>query len=206
MIIMKTSIPVLMATMAIMMVGCSDDSTLPVSPTDQAAQGMAPLAKSITREFTTTEGPDLANPAGYIVDPGFSPPHNKNKMIVRGMVVRNRVNATSLDGGTDLLSGKGVLEMNFTYDYSAAKGECWGKLTLDPDAFEGGDCVWEITWNGTITVPSPGVFVCPTKWVGHGKGGAIDRMQFSSDDQVMTIWDMPNAGWTGSGTGFVKSH
>jgi len=201
---MKTSILLLMATLAIMMVGCSDDSALPVSPADQATQGVAPLAKSITRVFTATEGPDLSNPLDYIIDPGFSPPNNKNKMIVRGMVVRNLVNAPFDDGGTDLLTGKGVLEMNFTYDNSANEGVCWGKLTLDPDAPEAVDGVWEITWNGKITLGASG-FVCPMKWVGHGRGGAIDGMQFFSDDQVMTITSMPFE-WTGLGTGFVKSH
>jgi hypothetical protein len=200
---MKTSILLLMAILAIMMVGCSDDSALPVSPADQATQGVAPLAKSITRAFTATEGPDMSNPLDYIIDPGFSPSNNKNKMIVRGMVVRNLVNAT-FQGGPDLLSGRGVLEMNFTFDLSANEGVCWGKLTLDPDAPEAGDGVWEITWNGKITLGASG-FVCPMKWVGHGKGGAIDGMQFSSDDQVMTITRMPDL-WTGAGTGFVKLH
>lgn len=202
---MKNLALVLMAAVAMVLAGCSDESALPVSPTDQAAQGVAPLAKNVVRPFTTTEGPDLLNPLGYVIDPGSSPPHNKNKMIVRGMVVRNVVTAVFPEGGLDLISGHGILEMNFTFDNSAMEGICWGKLKLDPDAVEAGDGVWEITWNGTITVNAMGIFECPMKWVGHGKGGAIDGMQSFSDDQVMTIWS-PFDGWAGQGTGFIKAH
>jgi hypothetical protein len=120
------------------------------------------------------------------------------------MVVRNLVNATFAGGGTDPISGHGLLEMNFTYDYIENKGLCWGKLALDPDNPDAGDGIWDITWNGTITL-GPSGFVCPWKCVGHGKGGAIDGMQLFSDDQIITIWSMPD-GWTGAGTGVIKSH
>jgi hypothetical protein len=203
---MKAIVLLLMSVLVLAVVGCSDDSTPPVSPTDQAAQGAASLEKRIIRDFEATEGPDLENPAGYIIDFGYGPPHNKNKMIVRGMVVRNWVRADFPEGGPDYVSGHGVLEMNFTFDLSANEGVCWGKLTLDPDNPEAGDGVWDITWNGTIMLGASGL-VCPMKWVGHGKGGAIDGMQFFSDDQVMTIWSpFPFEGWGGAGTGFIKSH
>jgi hypothetical protein len=197
-------VAILLACVGFSLIGCSEQSQAPVAPSDQAAQGTASLEKRIIRDFTAAEAPDLLNPAGYIIDPGFSPPHNKNKTIVRGMLLRNVVMATFLDGGTDLLSGHGVIEMNFTIDLSANEGVCWGKLTLDPDAPEAGDGVWEITWNGTTTLGASG-FVSPMKWVGQGKGGAIDGMQLFCDDQVMTIWSFPD-GWTGAGTGSIKSH
>jgi hypothetical protein len=203
---MKTIVLLLMSALVLAVVGCSDDSTPPVSPTDQAAQGAASLEKRIIRDLEATEGPDLDNPLGYIIDLGSGPPHNKNKLIVRGMVVRNLVHADFSDGGPDYVSGHGVLEMNFTFDLSVNEGVCWGKLTLDPDNPEAVDGVWDITWNGTIKLGASG-FVCPMKWVGHGRGGVIDGMQFFSDDQVMNIWsEFPFEGWGGVGTGFIKLH
>ena len=141
-------VAILLACVGFSLIGCSEQSQAPVAPSDQAAQGTASLEKRIIRDFTAAEAPDLLNPAGYIIDPGFSPPHNKNKTIVRGMLLRNVVMATFLDGGTDLLSGHGVIEMNFTIDLSANEGVCWGKLTLDPDAPEAGDGVGDhLEWN-----------------------------------------------------------
>ena len=70
--------------------------------------------------------------------------------------------------------------------YEDKAGVRWGKLTLDPDAPESGDGVWEITWNGTTTLGASG-FVSPMKWVGQGKGGAIDGMQLTLAERRSTL-------------------
>ena len=190
----------LMATTGLLVLGCSDNSTPVVSPTDQSATVTGPLGKVEIREFTSTAGPD---PAFVVLDPGFQKSAD-GKMVVRGLVEKSVFNATFADGETDLLSGNGVLELNYTVDLVAGEMMGWGKLTITPTAPEANGGVWEIGWKG------PGWFVENVGWVtaakmiGRGRGGAINGMQLNATLNLVT-WEIP-FGWTGTGNGCIKSH
>ena len=200
---MKTAFVALLlvAAVAFMVMGCSDDSTQPVSPTDQSIQAPGPLQKNIIREFLGEEGPDPDGP-GLVLSP--------MRIVDDGMTFQSlRENtyfhADFLDGGPDLVSGKGVLELNYKFDPNTFEGFTWGKLVLKPDALVGADGVWEISWQGKMWVDLTGQTIAPLKWVGHGKGGAVNGMQLFGDD---TIYMTDFAHWIGKGgkNCYVKEH
>ena len=143
----------LLAGIAFVVAGCSDNSTVPVSPTDQSAQAPASLAKQVGYTFKAVMSPNLIPRGDYVIDPGntnYPAKYGKDsplKTTTRGFVVRS-LWTTTWDPpapSVDLLTGTGVLEMNFNVDYVTGKGQTWGKLTIDPYNDDG---VWELSWNG----------------------------------------------------------
>lgn len=190
---------VLFSFLGLMLVGCSDESQSPVSPTDQSS---ASLQKNIIRPFTSTEGPNLANPGLIIPAPRIV----DGKTIFMGIQENTVFNATFLDGGPDLLSGFGVLELNSIIDNATGAGFTWGKLALTPSNPTAMGGVWEISWHGNGYVdPSTGMTITPLKWVGHGKGGAVNGMQFRCDD---TIYMTNLLDWVGKDgeNCYIKEH
>jgi hypothetical protein len=204
---------VLFAFVGLMLVGCSDESQSPVGPSDQSIQSSASLQKNIIRSFTGKEGPDVLGfpPPSTLIDPGSLKIVDGNKMISRGMIEHTYFTATFPldDPRPDLLSGKGILELNSNFDLTTGEGFCWGKLTVTPDNPLALGGVWEISWHGEMypgSDPILGVVtICPLKWVGHGKGGAVNGMQLHGDDIIKYI-DPFN--WRGDGgqNCYIKEH
>jgi hypothetical protein len=197
----------LMATMAFVVVGCSDTPTQPVSPTDQAAIASGSLGKNLIRPFNVTVGPLSPNPFVTVLDTG-STWYPDGKTMIKGMLLRTFFNAAfpAGDNGPDLLTGTGVLEMNIKLDPVTGVLFTWGKLTVTPGASgaEGGK--WEISWEGKGTYydPTGAVYpVVPLKMVGRGNGGVLTGMQISAD---VTIVGGPPVNWGGAGGGLLKSH
>ena len=96
-------------------------------------------------------------PPLMVIDPG-STKFADGKMISRGMLEHTFFKATFKDGGLDLLSGKGILELNSTFDMNKFEGFCWGKLTVTPDNPLALGGVWEISWHGKMFMgPDPGI-------------------------------------------------
>lgn len=197
----------LMAVMAFVVAGCSDNSTVPVSPTDQSIQAPAPLAKQVGYNFTALMEPNLSHPDGYVINDGntnYPAKYGKDsklKTTTRGFVVRSLWTVTAWDPpapGVDLLSGTGVLEMNFNVDYATGKGQTWGKLTVDPYNDDG---VWELSWVGQSTLDPLRGWVCPLKGVGQGKGGAVDGMHVFHEGEII-LWALN--GWVGHSSGFIR--
>ena len=186
----------LFAFVGLMLVGCSDQSQSPVSPNDQMT-----LEKNTIRSFTSTEGPSVTNPL-YI--PGTMHVVN-GKVVSKGNLQNTFFSAIFSDGGPDLLSGDGVLELNSVYDEITFEGHTWGKLTITPTNPDAKGGVWEITWHGKLYFdPLKGV-VAPLKWVGHGKGGAVNGMQFFCDDTIIYLDPLTWSG--GGGTNcYIKVH
>ena len=147
---------VLFAFVGLTLVGCSDESQSPVAPTDQSIQSPTSLQKNIIRPFTGKEGPDVVGflPPLTLIDPGSSKIVDGNKMISRGMLEHTFFKATFKDGGLDLLSGKGILELNSNFDLATGEGFTWGKLTVTPDNPLALGGVWEISWHGEM-FPGP---------------------------------------------------
>lgn len=196
----------LMAAMAFVIAGCSDNSTVPVSPTDQSVQAPASLAKQVGYNFTAVMGPNLSPKEDYVIDAGntkYPAKYGKDselKTTTRGFVVRSLWNVTGWDPapGVDLLSGTGVLELNFNADYVTGKGQTWGKLTIDPKNDDG---VWECSWVAPSTFDPTQGWVCPLKGVGQGKGGAVDGMHMFYEGKIV-LWALD--GWVGFGSGSIR--
>lgn len=190
---MKTATLLLMATLAIMTVGCSDDSALPVSPTDQSGQAPTLLGKISTTEFTAQVWP-----IGLIAEPITKFPDGK--VMVKG--IRQPVMVTAVFGSSpDLLTGTGEVEINGLSDYNAGVGQWYGKLTITPDV--GG--VWEFTFHGTATLDWGTLeWTIPLKEEGHGKGGSLTGMQCRMEN-IITANFMLNS-WTGAAQGVITSH
>jgi hypothetical protein len=194
----------LAASVAFVALGCSDNPTEPVLPADQSTVVPPSLGKDISGGFSEEVGPFSNNPFEVVLDPGFTK-NPDGKSIGRGLLLKTFFKAAFPGDfpGTDLLSGDGVLEMNFNGDLVAGELFTWGKLTVTPCAPEAGGGVWEITWSGKGTLTPQG-WVTPLKQVGHGKGGALTGMQLTGD-LVVTLWELP-VGWTGTGNGFIRAH
>lgn len=188
---------VLFSFMGLMLVGCSDESQSPVSPVDHSS-----MEKNIIRPFISKEGPNLADPGLIVPDPKIT----DSKTIFMGIKMNTYFEATFLDGGPDLLSGYGKLELNSITDNATGAGFAWGKLTLTPTNPAANGGIWEISWHGNGYIDfSTGMSITPLTWVGHGKGGAINGMQFRCDD---TIYMTSLLDWIGKDgqNNFIKEH
>lgn len=180
----------------LMLTGCSDESSPLVAPDGPFAQSPVSLEKNAARDFTGVMQPTA------LIDPGFTK-NPDGKVIIRGLMQTIRFDVTFADGGTDLLSGVGILELNATADFSSGVGQFWGKLTLTPTAAEVLGGVWELSWHGKGTL-GPSGWIIPLKELGHGSGGALTGMQCFFEHIITAAPDF--SGWTGAATGYVKVH
>jgi hypothetical protein len=160
----------LFSFMGLMLVGCSDQSESPVSPSDQAS-----IQKVATREFSGTN-----NPTGITINPEIRK-YPDGKILFYKYVGETEFAVNFPDGGLDIMSGAGVVEINGITDLSTMIGQWHGKFTLTPNANAGGG-IWESTWIGTSTFAldayngTPG-WLLPLTEQGHGEGGSINGMQ-----------------------------
>lgn len=199
---------ILLAFVGLVLAGCTDNATQPVSPTDQFAQAPAPLQKNFIRTFAGYEYP------AALVSPGESFMAD-GKQVIHGAQFTTRFEATFSDGYPDLLTGNGFLELNQVLDMETLTGHATGKLTVTPDNVAAGG-TWEITWHSEIypgpdprdpTNPAKFVLLCPGKWVGYGKGGAINGMQVFGDDIIKYNPLNPMDWWGDGGQNcYVQEH
>ena len=206
----------LMAAMAFVVAGCSDNSAVPVSPTDQSVGVPRPLAKSTETSFEGIMWQNLGDP-GFMVDPGIIK-NPDGKTLFKGVQEKVIYAAVFPAGTTDLFSGNAVITLDGWADYNTGVGDFYGKLTLTP--VNGGGGVWELTWHGKGTfgplpspVPGPGEIASlfgPYGWTlackgqGPGKGGDLTGMCISMETNIYCTPDFLL--WTGAYTGHVKSH
>ena len=189
------------AFMGLLLAGCSDKSQMPVSPTDKSISSPSSLEKVYTREFNAVEIPTaIDDPGRYIYPDG--------KIKLMGNKGPTYFNATFIDGlDPDVLTGPGYAEISGITDPIAGTGTWQGKLTLMPDAAEGGK--WEFTWHGDATFNAtawnggPG-WILPLKEEGHGNGGILTGMQCRMELIVTAPPDLSE--WAAAGHGFVISH
>jgi hypothetical protein len=155
----------LAASAAFVLVGCSDNSGVPVSPTDQSVQRPGSLEKS-NKVDVTFEEHNL-------------PPAVPGKKWVEGRVLHiTDVHAfEDVEGDSPLIAGTMEHYLNLSLDIYTGEGPCHGSWTLVPsDPSVTG--VWEGTYEGYRSKTNdPSVFALPLKLVGHGRGGNIDGMQ-----------------------------
>jgi hypothetical protein len=185
---------VLLAFVGLSLVGCSDQSQTPVSPTDQA-----PMQKAIITSFTVTHTPSGFTGEGeYNLVPG-----GKWQMKKFGVI-------ENFAASDPMISGTMVHYLSLTIDAITGEGPCNGSFTLTPanNAAAGG--VWEGTYEGYRSKSSvEGEWALPLKLEGHGKGGSIDGMQLFGTSTLTVRADGPTtlpSSWSGVGDGFYKSH
>ena len=188
----------LMASMAFVMLGCSDNSAVPVSPTDQSAQGAASLAKVVITNFTFSHHPVPPFPDGTGIRqvPGGIW-HMKN-------VEAHEVCTITYGDGT-VESGTMVHYLSSTMD-ATGEGPVHGSFTMY--LASGGQ--WEGTYEGyrSLAPPLPPPyppfeFRLPLKVEAHGTGGNIDGMKLTMID-VIRATGVPPSGWFGGGEGSYK--
>ena len=200
---MKTRIcaVVLLVFAGLLLVGC-DRFQESVSPIDQSQNQPGPLKKSIQRQFTGTVTPIEA------LGPGITK-YPDGKMTMRGILQKVIWEVTFSDGGIDLVSGPGVLELNTNTDPAAGEAFWWGKLTLMPSASEAQGGQYQLTWQGKATI-GPSAWLGGPGWTldlqvrGHGEGGALDGIQCFVHLVVTAPPDLST--WAGVSEGYIKTH
>lgn len=200
----------LMAAVAFVIGGCSDNPAQPVSPADQSAGVPGALAKHSETPFYGTMWQDAGN-SGFLVDPGVvkNPDGKTTFKGVRQLVL---CAATFPAGETDLFSGSAVVTVDGWADFIAGEGVFYGKLEVTPTNGSGG--MWRLSWHAKgklgplpaglpVELGSYG-WTFPLQEEGPGVGGALTSMHIFMDNNVYCTPDLQI--WFGSYNGYVKSH
>jgi hypothetical protein len=190
----------LMAGLAFVLVGCSDNSAVPVSPTDQSARAPGSLEKSTNVPFELISSFPIEVPADispYIMVAGRTL-HMKDVPIV------DLVTASD-----SRVSGRMEHSLSLKLDLETGEGPCQGSWTSEPAGAGGGK--WVGTYEGYRSgTANPFVFTLPLKMVGHGRGGTIDGMQMFTNATLVVSTDLAHyplpTGWLATGTGIIKEH
>jgi len=182
----------LMACAAFVLVGCSDNPAVPVSPAEPTAQAPPALAKAIITNFTFTHHPIAPPSAG-------EKRHVGEVWIMKDITVQEQVFSDD-----PLVAGTMVNCLSGTLNATSGEGPVHGKFILTPTGPVGGG-VWEATYTGYRSKSEGVYFTIPLKVVVQGRGGTLQGMQ-GFFESVITSWGIPTAGWIGAGEGFYKSH
>ena len=201
---------VLMAGMAFVMAGCSDNPTQPVSPTDKSVVVPRPLAKQFETPFYGTMWQNVGDP-GFIVDTGVVN-HADGKSTFKGVQQRVLCAATFPAGATDLFSGSAIVTMDGWADFYAGEGVFYGKLDLTPT--NGGGGMWKLSWHAKGTIGplpesvqpmlGPIGWILPLQEEGPGVGGTLTGKHIFMDNNIYCTPDLLI--FIGVYSGSVKSH
>ena len=188
----------LIASVAFVLLGCSDNSTQPVLPTDESAQATPSLAKQTGTLFTFTDWP--------------RGPLSGGSLTLRGGVWQSKDRHIEENFVSDDGYVAGIMEEDFSTTIDAVTGEgpihgSW-KITPSNTELTGGGS-WEGTLEGYRTGPNQdGTWSAIVKAVGHGKGGTIDGWKITSTTDLTVFPSripppIPQfGGWIGKGTGY----
>ena len=192
----------LAASTVFVLTGCSDNSAIPVSPTDQPVQTPASLEKSNKVDITFTErNVSIAPPA---------------KMWTAGGVlqIRDAHAFEEVVGDNPLITGTMEHYLSLSLDLVTGEGPCHGSWTLVPSS-PSVTGVWEGTYEGYRSKTSnPSVFTLPLKLVAHGRGGTVDGMQAKMTVTLIVLTPPPGTYpypapyyWSGDdGAGIIIQH
>jgi hypothetical protein len=196
--VMKTLslVVLLVASLAFVVLGCSDNSAGPVSPTDESSQSALSLEKKVITNFTMSHHPIAPYPdgTGMTQTPGGIW-HLKDVEVHEGVLIK-------YENGTEE-TGEMIHYLSSTMD-AAGEGPVHGSFTMTLES--GG--VWKGTYQGYRSIalppPVPGfIFELPLKVVAHGSGGNIDGMKLTMID-VIRAMGVPPSAWFGGGSGSFK--
>ncbi len=180
----------LMASMAFVMLGCSDSSAPVAGPTDQAGlqSAPAPLEKVERTDFTAIDNKVTA----VEISPGDWK-FVGNRLIISGMEVEVEELASD-----PRMAGLLHNICDCSWSLTTGEGPLHGKFTLRPAI--GG--VWAGSWEGYRTMTGPEEFTHNLKIIGHGTGGTIDGMKFVMTGIYHASADPPY----GEYEGYIQSH
>jgi hypothetical protein len=185
----------LAASIAFLLLGCSDNSGPIVAPRDQSAplNEQSPLAKIIVAKFTGNE-----YPTGLISSGVWTIEHGKT--IVKGLI------ATGVwEVDNPLVNGTIEITANLSLDNITGEGLEYGTFKLTPKADVGGG-VWEVTWVGYRHKVGVSEWSTDITDVGYGKGGTVQGMKLFAREVIHTT-DLEGAKpYTGDVDGIIKLH
>ena len=201
---MKTHkyVAILLAFFGLLLFGCSDQATQPVSPTDQSVQGSVGLAKKDVVNFITYNFPVAPSTGGTTWETPGGIWHVKDKEVHEGIITKYE------DGTKELGSSINILSMTLDAE---GEGPVHGSFTM---TMQGGG-VWKGTYTGyrSYAPPAPAfptdpdfpslpfpstyfVFEAPLKIVANGTGGNIDGKKLSGVCIIRTF-GIPSAYYYG---------
>jgi hypothetical protein len=207
---MKTfkCVVVLLGFVSLLLSGCTDNATQPVSPTDQSVQGSGPLEKKTVVHFTMYDFPVLVTGGTTWETPG-------GITQIKDKEVQIMVFMKYEDGTVERGTGTNFIGQSLNRE---GEGPAHGSFTLTLES--GG--VWNGTWTGyrSYAPPAPAfptdplwlsfpfppipssafVFEAPLKMVAHGTGGNIDGKKFTATDVIRTF-GIPPTYYYGIGEG-----
>jgi hypothetical protein len=191
----------LMASMAFVVMGCSDNSAPLVSPAAQSAQTPVSLEKcgNVVVSFSLNSVKGLTG---------------EGKMWYAGGKLHMKKFGVSEAVETSEKRVAGMMKhyLSLTVDLATGEGPCHGSFTIMPDDpnVKG---VWEGTYEGyRHKTKDPYAFALPLKAVGHGKGGTINKMKLSLTITLKVITSPTNPPappqvpifWSGDGLAVIK--
>ena len=198
-----------------MLVGCSDQTQSPVSPTDQVS-----LEKKTIHYFTIQDFP-VPPPYPYDVDPGVKKYLPNGNIHYKAVGVWEYTEARDLNGNIDpVITGLMENYLSTMMDGETGDGPSKGK-TVSAN-LPGQEVIgfWETQWEGYSSYVGKQYFnlpigsgeyhiwTLPIKLVGHGKGGVIDKMQMFIETTLTVFSDDAHFPepifWLGNGSGFYK--
>jgi hypothetical protein len=184
-----------MASMAFVLLGCSDNSAPIVAPTEQIAPANDP---SLLEKANVTEKVKLTDftaieKQGKVLDNGIWVPDG-DQLIITGM----KMDAT-WESKNKLVRGYIVVTLNGTLNTATGAASFEGTFTLKPDGGHGG--IWKGKCEGTR---GPGSLTSHWTEVAHGKGGKIDGMKLIAKEAI-TASDPMGTSYTGVVEGYIKS-
>ena len=200
----------LVASVAFVLVGCSDNPAVPVSPADQAAQGSPSLGKEAVTNLTMYHYPVPPFPLPYPANPAIRQTPGGN-WILKDVEIHEAVSVTYEDGRVELGT---MLHYLSSAMNAEGEGPVHGSFTM---TMAGGG-VWEGTYQGYRSIALPPTttpsyipfppfweyeFELPLKVVAHGRGGNIDGMKLSATD-VIRAYGTPPQAWYGISEGSFK--
>jgi hypothetical protein len=204
----------LLASVAFVLVGCSDNSAVPVTPTDQSAQGAPSLEKKAITSLTMYHYPIPPFPLPYPANPAIRKVpggiwHLKDVELHEA--VRVKYEDETVESGTMLHYLSSTMN-------AAGEGPVHGSFTMTMAS----GAVWEGTYQGyrSFAPPAPPLppgftlpsylppypaytYELPLKVVAHGRGGNVDGMKLSAID-VIRAYETPPQAWYGISEGSFK--
>ena len=204
----------LMASMAFVLTGCSDNSAVPVSPTDQSVLGAPSIEKKAVTSLTMFHYPIPPFPQSYPANPAIRKTPG-GIWILKDVEIHEAVSVTYADGTVE--PGTMVHFLSSTMN-AEGEGPVHGSFTM---TMAGGG-IMEGTYQGyrSMALPAPPLppgltlppylppyplytFELPPKVVAHGSGGNLDGKKLSAID-VIRAYGTPPAAWYGISEGSLK--
>jgi hypothetical protein len=200
----------LMASVAFVLVGCSDNPVVPVSPVDQPAQGAPSLEKKAVTNITMYHYPVPPLPLPYPANPAITKTPG-GIWHLKDVEVHEAIRLTYEDGTVEIGTMLHYLSSTMNAD---GEGPVHGSFTMTMAS--GG--VWEGSYQGYRSIALPPTttppyipfppfwqyeFELPLKVVAHGRGGNIDGMKLSATD-VILAHGIPPAYWYGISEGSFR--